>query len=86
MRSMTACKLMEESGNKELPSHYSICPSQLKYQIKKFSLKVNVLFKQLLRSVTYAALFFIRKGIFMTFAYWTIHQLLWSEMEFFIQI
>ena len=34
-----------------LPSHYSICPSQLMYQIKNFWLKANVLYEQLLSSV-----------------------------------
>ena len=35
IRNATACKFMEESAIKGLPSHYSIFPSQLKYQIKK---------------------------------------------------
>ena len=34
-----------------LPSHYSICPSQLMYQIKIFWLKASVLYEQLLSSV-----------------------------------
>ena len=36
------CKVMEESAIKALPSHYSICPSQLKYQMKKFCLKADM--------------------------------------------
>ena len=45
---------MEESAIKALPSHYRICPSQLKYQMKNFGLKVSVLYEQLLSSVPYA--------------------------------
>ena len=37
-----------------LPSHTSICPSQLKYQMKFFWLKASVLYEQLLNSVPYA--------------------------------
>ena len=29
-----------------LPSHYSICPSQLKYQMKKKLIKASVLYEQ----------------------------------------
>ena len=49
---MTACKLMEENGIMGFPSHYSICPSQLKYKMKKFWLKASELYEQLLNSVT----------------------------------
>ena len=38
-----------------LPSHSSIYPSQMKYQMKKFWLKADVLYEQLLISVPYAA-------------------------------
>ena len=54
IRNVTASKLMEKSAIKGLPSHYSICPSQLKYQMKKFWLKASVLYEQLLSSVPYA--------------------------------
>ena len=46
IRNMTACKVMEDTAIMGLPSDYSICPSQLKYQIK-FWLKANVLYEQL---------------------------------------
>ena len=36
-----------------LPSHYSLCPSQLKHQMKTFWLKASVLYEQLLSSVLY---------------------------------
>ena len=39
-----------------IPSYYSICPSQLKYQMKKFWLEVVVFKEQLLSSVPYATL------------------------------
>ena len=51
---VTAFKLMEESTIMELPCHYSICLSHLKYQIKNFWLKASVLYEQLLSSVPYA--------------------------------
>ena len=54
--SMNACQLIEESVIKGLTSHYSICPSQLKYQIKKIWLKTSVLYEQLLSSAPYATL------------------------------
>ena len=85
IRNVTACKLMEESAIKGLPCHYSICPSQLKYHMKKIWLKARVLYEQLLSSVPYARLCPIRNGMFMIFVYWTIHQLLWSKMDFFLQ-
>ena len=64
IRIMTACKLMEESDVKELPSHYKICPSQLEYQVKSFWLKASVLYGQLLSSVPYATLCPICNGMF----------------------
>ena len=66
---MTVCKLMEESAMMGLPSHYSICPSQLMYQIKTFWLKATVLYEQLLSGVPYATLCPIRNGMFMLFVY-----------------
>ena len=59
----------EESAFMGLPSHHSICPSQLKYQMKKLWLKESVLYDQLFSSFSYATLFTIRNGIFMLFAY-----------------
>ena len=56
IRNMTACKLMKESVIMGLPSHYSTCPSQSKYQIKYFWLKAGGWHKQLLNSVPYATL------------------------------
>ena len=73
---MTTCKLMEESAIKGLPCHCSICPSQLKYQMKNFWLKASVLYEQLLSSAPYVTLCPIRNGMFMVSAHWTIHQLL----------
>ena len=67
--SVTACKLMEESVIKGLPFHYSICPYQLKYQMKKFWLKPRVLYEQLLSSVPYATLCPIHNSMFMIFLY-----------------
>ena len=63
------CKLIEESAIMGLPSHYSIYPSQLNYQIKKFWLKASVLYEQLLTSVIYATLCPILNGIFIFFEY-----------------
>ena len=65
-----------------LPFHYNICPSQMKYQMKKFWLRTSVYYEQLLSSVSYATLCPIRNSMFMFFLYWTIHQLLWSKIEF----
>ena len=48
---MAACKLMEEKAIIGLPSHYSICPTQLMYQMKKFWLKASILYKQLLSPI-----------------------------------
>ena len=56
IHNVTACKLMEERAIKGLPSHYNICLSQLKYQMKNFWLKASVLYGQLLSSAPYAAL------------------------------
>ena len=42
LRNVTACKLMEETAIKGLPAHYSVCPSQMKYQMKSFWLKASV--------------------------------------------
>ena len=53
----------------ELPSYYSICASQLKYQMKKYWLKASVLYEQLLSSVQYATLCPIRNSMFMFFVY-----------------
>ena len=50
IHNVAACKLMEDSAIVGLPSHYSICPSKLMYQIKKFWLKASVLYEQLLSS------------------------------------
>ena len=69
IRNVTACKLMEESAIKGLPSHYSICPSQLKYQMKIVWLKASVLYEQLLSSAPYATLCPILSGMFMIFVY-----------------
>ena len=38
---VNACKLVGDSASMGLPSHYSICPSQLKYQMKNFWLKAS---------------------------------------------
>ena len=46
-----------------LPYHYSQCPSQMKYQMKKFWLTASVLYEQLLSSVPYATLFPICNGM-----------------------
>ena len=86
IRNVTACKLMEESVIKGIPSNYSIYPSQLKYQMKKLWLKASVLYEQLLSSVPYTTLYPICNCMFMVFVYWTIHQLLWSKTDFFLQI
>ena len=69
IRNVTACKLMEESAIKGFPSHHSIRPSQLQYQMKKFWLKARVLYEQLLSSVPYATLCPIHNSIFMIFVY-----------------
>ena len=81
---MTACKLMQESAIMGLPSHYSVCPSQLKYQMKKFWLKASVLYKLLLSSVPYTTLHLIHNSMFIFFVYWIIHQLLWSKTDIFV--
>ena len=60
---MAVCKLMEESVIIGLPSHYSICPFQLMYQMKNFWLKASVLYEQLLCSVPYGTLCLIHNGI-----------------------
>ena len=41
IRNMTACNLMQESAIKGRHTHYSICPSQLKYQMKRFWFKAR---------------------------------------------
>ena len=69
IRNVTAGKLMEEGAIMRLPSHYSMCPSQLMYQIKKIWLKASVLYKQLLSSVPYATLCLIRNSMFIFFVY-----------------
>ena len=69
IRNMTACKLMKKSVIMGLPSHYSTCPSQLKYQINNFWLKTGGLHKQLLYSVPYGTLYIIHNGMFMFFVY-----------------
>ena len=66
---MTVCKLMEKSAIKGLPSHYSICLSQLKYQMENFWLKLSVLYDELLSSVPCATLCPIRNGVFMMTEY-----------------
>ena len=66
---LAAYKLMEECAIMGLPSHYSICPSQLMYQTKKFWPTANVLYEQLLSSVPYTTLCLIRNGVFMFFVY-----------------
>ena len=53
---MQLCMYVHDSAIMELPSHYSICLSQMKYQMKSFWLKVSVLYEQLLGSVPYATL------------------------------
>ena len=68
-----------------LPITYSIFHSQLKYQIRKTWLKTSVLYKQLLSSAPYATLCPIQNAIFMFFVYWTIHQLIRSKINFFLQ-
>ena len=45
-----AWKRMLKNAIMGLPSHYSICPFQLKYQMKNFWLKTSVLNEQLLGS------------------------------------
>ena len=52
-----------------LPSHYSTCPTQLMYQIKKIWHKASVLYEQLLSSVPYATLCPISNSMFMFFVY-----------------
>ena len=52
-----------------LSSHYSIRPSQLMYQIKKFWLKESVFYEQILSSVPYGTLCPIRNGMFKFFVY-----------------
>ena len=69
-----------------IPSHYSIYPSQFKYQMKIFWLKASALYEQLLSSVPYATLCPIRNGMFIFFVYCTIHQSIWSKIDFFLQI
>ena len=69
IRNVAACKLMEESAIMGLPSHYSICPYQLMYQIKKIWLKASVLYEQLFSSVSYATLCPICNDMFMFFVY-----------------
>ena len=59
---MTACKLME-SAIMGLPCHYSICPSHLKYQMKKFWLKASVVYEQLISNVPCATICPIRNGM-----------------------
>ena len=76
---------IQESPN-GLPSHYSICPSQLEYLMKNVWLKASVLHEQLLSSVPYAILCPICNSTFMIFVYWTIHQSLWLKINFFLQI
>ena len=56
IRNVTPCKRMEEGAIKGLASHYSICPSQLNYQMKHFWLKASVLYEQLSSSVPDATL------------------------------
>ena len=79
------CKLIEESAIIGLPSHYSICSSQFKYQLRNFWLKAHVLYEQLLSSVPYATLGPIHNSMFKFFVYGTVHQLLWSKIDFFLQ-
>ena len=69
LHNMAASKLMEESAIMGLPSHYSICPSQMKYQIKQFWFKASVLYEQLLSSVPYATLCTICNSVFMFFVH-----------------
>ena len=69
IHNMTACKLMKEGVIMGIPSNYSTCPSQSKYQIKHFWLKAGGLHKQLLNSVPYATLYPIHNGMFMFFVY-----------------
>ena len=71
IHNLTACKLMEKGavGEVGLPSHYSICHSQMKYQMKKFWLSTSVLYEQLLSSVPYATLCTIHNSMFMSFVY-----------------
>ena len=66
---VTACKLMKESAIEGLPSHYSICPSQLTYQMKMFWLKARVLYEQLLSSAPYEILCPICNSMSMIFVY-----------------
>ena len=77
---------MKEGAIMGLPSHSSIYSSQMKYQMKNFWLKADVLYEQLLISVPYAARRSVGNGMFIFFVYGTIHQLLWSEIYFFLQI
>ena len=72
IRNVTACKLMVlivYSAIMGLPSRYSMCPSQLKCQMKNFWLKLSVLFQELLSSVTYATSCPIRSGMVMFLVY-----------------
>ena len=63
------CKLVEESAIKGLPSYYSTCPSQMKYQIKMFWFKASLLYEQLLSSVSYATRCPYATVCFMLFVY-----------------
>ena len=63
MHNVTAGKLLEESAIMGFPSHYSICPSQLKYQMKNFWLRVGVLHEQLLRNAPWAPLCHMRNMV-----------------------
>ena len=67
IRNVTACELMEENTIMGLLSHYRICASQLKYQMRKYWLKANVLHEQLLSSVPYTTLCPIRNSMLMFF-------------------
>ena len=54
---------------------------------KVFGLRqVCCIYQQLLSSVPYSTLCLIHNGMFMIFIYRTIHQLLWSKIDFFLQI
>ena len=66
---MTPYKLMEEHAIMGHPSHYSIGPSQLKFQKKRCGLKASAFLNKY--SVPYATLCPIHNAIFMFWVYWT---------------
>ena len=46
----------------------------------------SVLYEQLLSSIPYSTLCPIHNSMFMLFVHWIIYQLLWSKIDFFLEI